>query len=154
MPRYAVLHDVASDDAGPVGFALEMDGYVHVHVPREYGIAERHDGDYRVQQPNLTYVTYRPGDPGYLDQLLIDLSWSFGVGEHGVVPEANFDTALDLLVRKVDEPRNRQRVGEYDFRSLLDRHRPPVGFVCGVPATYRAEQDELAIAARGRIVAA
>ena len=154
MPRYAILHDTGSEDGGPLGLALEMDGYVYVHVPREYGIPERHDGEYRVLQPDMTYVTYRPEDQGFFDQVLIDLSWAVGVGAQGEVEEANFDTALDLLVRKVDEPRNRERRGEYDLTSLLDRGRVPVGFSCGVPTPYRAAAEELPIAARGRIVAA
>ena len=78
----------------PFGLAMEMDGFVLVHTPREYGIPERHDGEYRVLEPDGTFVTYGPGDTGYFDQVLVDLAWAFGIGEQGNCDEADFTTVL------------------------------------------------------------
>jgi hypothetical protein len=153
MPRYAVLHDVTTEETTPVGIALEMGDHVLVHVPSEYGIPARHDGEYRVRQPNMAFVIYRPGDAGYFDQVLVDLSWAFGVGEQGVREETGFKTVLELMVEKVERERSRERVGEYSSqRGRRGRRLEPAPCLT---APYQADraihEDDLAIAARAGV---
>jgi hypothetical protein len=85
--RYAVLLDRSNGDGRPVGIAVEYDGRVIVDLPPEYGVPVEHTGEYRVLQPNFAEVVYRPGDVGYLDQVLVDLFWGFAIGEMGEVAE-------------------------------------------------------------------
>lgn len=154
MPRFAVLHDLATDDTPPVGLVLEMKDYVLVHAPRDFGIPERQDGEYRVLDPELIYVTYRPGDTGYFEQVLGSLSWAFGVGDSGEVPVADDKTLLQLIVRKVDKPRDLVRVGEYDVALTFPRDHAAAPAdaraACGPRSAYEPEpSEEFAIAAKG-----
>ena len=152
MPRFAVLHDVAGEESRPVGIVLEMPDHVLVLAPKEYGIPERHDGAYRVFQPDATFVAYQPGDSAYFDHVLIDLSCSFGIGEQGICVDASLTTLLQLIVEKIERERSRVSFGEYETARggrtgtplrVLSGGRPPAY----QPARGVAER-ELALSAR------
>jgi hypothetical protein len=152
VPRYAVLHDVTARDSAPVGLAIEMPDHVLVHVPREYGIHERHDGEYRVLQPNMTHVVYAPGDAAFFDQVLVDLSWAFGVGEQGLVESANYQTLFQLLVEKVERERNREKVGDYETVGAPRERRAVTASHAYQPVEVEAPtEDYLAVAARAGV---
>lgn len=157
MAKYAVLHDLGDERTPPVGIALEMAGQVLVHAPQEFGVPERHDGEYRVLGPDMTYVTYRPGEPGYFEQVLVGLSWAFGVGEQGVVEQADYDSLLALIVHKIEHPRDRAHVGEYDVALSFARESASqcdIRVVHGFSPAYMPNpRESVPLAARGRGVA-
>lgn len=113
MPnRYAVLLDKAGEDVRPVGIAVEHSRGVFVDLPDAYGVPFEHVGEYRVLQPGLTEVLYRPGDPGYLDQVLVDLFWGFAIGEVGELAELTRTSYARLRARVMAE-REQQRSEAY-----------------------------------------
>jgi hypothetical protein len=149
MYRFAVLHDLSDDSTPPIGLALERDDHVFVFTPGEFGIAQRQDGEYRVLGPDLTYISYVPGDPGYFEQVLGSISWAFGVGEIGKVPVADDEMFLKLVCIKVDRPRGEARQGTYGEPAVTIVRDHDVSVVWGVETTYHASDEELGIAARG-----
>jgi hypothetical protein len=153
VPRYAVLHDLSDQESRPVGIAFEMPDYVAVHAPREYGIPERQDGEYQVRQPNMAFVGYRPGEPGYFEQVLGDLAWAFGIGEQGIRVGANYATLFELIVEKVEREQGRQREGEYGAAASATPHRRlsvvPGGRHPRYEADPAATEHQLALSARG-----
>lgn len=115
MPRYAVLR--ALEGAGlPVGLVIERRGYVHVEALDEYGLPRRFDEEYRVLGRDLVEVMYRPGDAGYFDQVLVDLSRHVSVAGQGEVDDAEWGTVLRLFQEKVVDPRLRGVAGHYVVR--------------------------------------
>jgi hypothetical protein len=155
MPRFAVLHDLSTEDTVPVGLALERDDHVLVYAPADFGIQERQNGEYRVLDPEMAYVAYKPGDTGYFEQVLGSISWAFGVGEVGTVQSADDEMLLKLIVHKIDRPREESLRGTYDVPLTIVRSTggDEVRFVQAKDTVYCADQEELAIAARGGIVA-
>lgn len=105
MPyRYAVLWEPAEDGARPVGLAVEQDGFVLVEVRSDLGFADRYDGAFEVCAPDMSIVRYEPGDAGYFDQVMLDMSRSFIIGEQGQVENASQGVVLRLLSIQVFAP--------------------------------------------------
>jgi hypothetical protein len=111
--RYAILWDTSGTQSSPVGFAIERDGDVLVNVPRQYGIPATFEAPYRVLLPDSTDVAYTPADEGYFDQVLLDLTRSFAIGERGEVDTCDMRTLLDLMTTKVTGPALEMRRGSY-----------------------------------------
>jgi hypothetical protein len=116
MNSYAVLWDFVGEESRPVGIAIHRGNDVYVDVADEYGIPKRYSAPYRVLRADSTEVVYRTQDAGYFEQLLLDLSRVFAIGERGEVASADSTTIMRLLTEKVHRPRNRARVGEYSGR--------------------------------------
>jgi hypothetical protein len=112
MPRYAVLRSLDARSL-PIGIAVERDGYVHIDALDEYGLPPRIDEEYRVLGRDLSEVRYTPGDPGYFDQLLVELSRVVSVGEQGSVPDSDSATLDELLETHVLAPRRVSVRGTY-----------------------------------------
>ena len=112
--EYAALLDTTNGSARPVGVALATGHAVIVDLPKAYGIPVVHEGEYRVLQPNLTEIIYRPGDDGYLDQVLADLSWCFAVGERGALEILDTPSYARLRARLEAEHYARERTGTYE----------------------------------------
>jgi hypothetical protein len=123
--RYAILWDRLGEESQPIGLAIQRGDHVLVDVPDEYGIRSRFDGEYRVVQPDATRIVYRPDDSAFFDQVLLDLSNSFAVGQQGEVETPNLPTITGLLTQHVFEPRDESRIGEYTV--VCDR--PPHWYV-------------------------
>jgi hypothetical protein len=104
MRRYAVLWDVEGVKSRPIGVALEAGECVLVTAPYSFGLPSRFDGDYRVLQPDSTDVIYRPEDAGYFEQVLLELSRSFAIGERGTVGVVDDATIRHLVQDKVLRP--------------------------------------------------
>lgn len=113
MPyKYAVLHDL--DESGqPAGLALDCIRFVWVEVQNGVGMPHRFTGDYEVLGPNGDFIVYRPGDDGYFDQVLIDLSRVYAIGEQGELDQLGGRTILSLLAEKVLRPRDAAREADY-----------------------------------------
>jgi hypothetical protein len=112
MANFAVLWEI-DGPSRPIGLAIDLGDYVYVEVPDSYGLPHRVDGEYRVMQPDSTHMIYRPGEPGYLEQILVDLSSLFAVGERGEADISDNAALIKLLTEKVFRPREESRVGDY-----------------------------------------
>lgn len=132
MPRYAVIGAL---DAGalPIGLVVDDEGCVRVEALDEYGLPARITEPYRVLQRDLTEVIYKPGDNGYFDQVLVELSRQASIGERGEIPFPSEAALLGLFSEKVLKPRFRQATrGSYKvsasrelvFRPSFQRTRP------------------------------
>jgi hypothetical protein len=118
MPRrYAVLWSLEHDRSIPVGIAVDQGDHVLVDVPDHFCVPARQRGDYYVIQPDSMHVKYRPGDDGYFDQALLELSRQFAIGEQGELPGDDAVEVVDLLRRKVLEPLASMEVREYSLTS-------------------------------------
>ncbi|MGC1851711.1 MAG: hypothetical protein WA687_04645 [Solirubrobacterales bacterium] len=113
MAKYAVLWEINGQASRPIGLAIDLGDYVYVEVPDSYGIPHRFDGEYRVLQPDSTHMVYRPGEEGYLEQILVDLSSLFAIGDRGLADISNNAALIALLTEKVFKPREESRVGDY-----------------------------------------
>jgi hypothetical protein len=112
--RYAVLWEPAPPgDAKPVGLAVQRDDHVVVEAPNDMCIPPRYDEPFVVAGPDLAPVTYRPEDQQYFDQVLLDLSRAFIIGEVEAVPTATQGVILRLLSEKVLRPMRAKRAAEY-----------------------------------------
>lgn len=105
MPyRYAVLweHD---DQARPAALVVQREDHVLVDARDELGIPSVWEEPFVVGSINGPFpVTYTPKDQQYFDQVLIDLSRTFSVGEQGEVPTASDTSVLRLLSEKIFAP--------------------------------------------------
>jgi hypothetical protein len=112
MASYAVLWEI-DDQSRPIGLAIDLGDHVYVEVPDYYGLPHRFSGEYQVMQPNATHVVYKPGEPGYLEQILVDLSSLFAIGERGSAEIKDNTALISLLTEKVFRPREESLVGDY-----------------------------------------
>lgn len=113
MYRYAVLWDIDSAESRPVGIALERGDHVYVDVAEEYGLEPKFSGEYRVLQPDMSEIIYRPGDPLYFDQVLLDVSRMFAIKGGSHVQVADSAMLMSLVSEHVLRPLSNTRVGEY-----------------------------------------
>ena len=115
MPhRYAVLWESAVDHrAWPVGLVVEQDDHVHVELRPDLGIPSRYDQPFDVRGPDMTVVTYRPGDRHYFDHVLLDLSRGFSIGKEGRVTQASSGVILKLMSRHVHSVLRREHAAVY-----------------------------------------
>jgi len=107
MPRYAVIRALDTS-ALPIGLVFEDEDCVRVEALDEYALSARITEPYRVLQRDLTEVIYQPGDGGYFDQVLVELSRQVSIGEQGEIPLLSETSLLDLFSEKVLKPRLRQ----------------------------------------------
>jgi hypothetical protein len=121
MSRWAVLWDVFGDAARPVGLAVEHPGHVHVFAPPSYGVPTRFNGEYRVLQPDGSLLTYRPESPRYFDQVVVELSRAFSVGEMGQSANLDRDSLIELYLTKVINPQRRVGAGREYIGGLAGR---------------------------------
>lgn len=84
-----VLWDLdRGEEATPCGLAVLYDDHVAVEVSEEYGWARRITGERRKTEPDGTISVVRPGDPGYFEEVLHDLSHTFAVTNDPFVQRA------------------------------------------------------------------
>ena len=102
--HYAVLWSLDYDQSVPIGIAVESADHVLVDVPDHIGIPARYRDPYEVIQPDSSTLIYRPGDPGYFDQVLFGLSQMLAVGERGVIADDSSSDVIDLLREKILKP--------------------------------------------------
>jgi hypothetical protein len=118
------------------------------------GWPSRISDPYRVLLPDSTEVVYEPGDDGYFDQVLIDLSRCFAIGERGEREHADVSTITELMAEKVSAPSTAMRRGRYGSAPAGEpaEREPGEVFVRAVSqiAVYHSVEDreEIAIAAR------
>ncbi len=145
--RYAVLWSLEDPTSLPIGVAVEQEGHVLVDVPEHLCVPARHRGEYQVLQPDSTHLTYRPGDDGYFDQVLVDLSRMFAIGERGEILEADPTTVVGLLRTKVFQPLESKRVKIY-----ANEHKPRYVYAPAPPPSEQPEQPALTSRARRELV--
>jgi hypothetical protein len=134
--RYAVLWSLDHDKSIPVGVAVELSDYVLVDVPEHLCVPPRYRGAYEVIQPDSSFLTYRPGEAQYFDQVLLDLSRMFAIGERGTIEGDDAGDVLDLLRSKVLEPLRSMTVGHYS-----DAKRRQSFYRVGAPAVQESVED-------------
>lgn len=140
MPRrYAVLWSLDHDRSIPVGIAVDQGDHVLIDVPDHFCIPARQRGDYYVIQPDSTHVKYRPGDEGYFDQALLELSRLFAIGEQGELPGEDAVEVIDLLRRKVLEP-----LASMEVRSYTVAPAKPSGYQAVTALSYGQAVGEAA----------
>jgi hypothetical protein len=124
MPRYAVIAALDAN-ALPVGLVVEDEDCVRVEALDEYAFPACITEPYRVLQRDLSEVIYKPGDVGYFDQVLVELSRQASVGEQGEIPFPSEAALLNLFSEKVLNPRLRQASrGSYKGPSRESVFRP------------------------------
>jgi hypothetical protein len=79
--RYAVLWDVDGGESVPCGLAVDGPEAVRLTLPAVYGFPEFIDEPVTVPLPSGAAALLRPGDSGYFDQVLLDLSHTFAIVE-------------------------------------------------------------------------
>jgi hypothetical protein len=114
--KYAVLWDVRGHASRPFGVVAEHGDHVHVFVPKECGVPTRYSDDFRVLGPGGSFVVYRPGDEGYFDQVLVDLSRVFAVGKRGTVPSLDKSSLFEIFVDEVVHADVDPQVAGYDLQ--------------------------------------
>jgi hypothetical protein len=102
--RYAVLWEPTDEGSRPVGVAVEQPGFVAIEVRGNLGVPTRYDDPFDVRGPDMHIVRYAPGDEGYFDQVLLDLSRAFIIGEQSSVENATQGVVLRLLTTLVLQP--------------------------------------------------
>jgi hypothetical protein len=116
--KFAVLWDVREDVSRPFGVVAEHGDHVHVFVPRERGIPKRYSDEFRVLGPGGSYVVYKPGDDGYFDQVLVDLSRVFAIGKRGTLPSLDKASLFELFVDEVVHADVDAKVAQYGTRPV------------------------------------
>jgi hypothetical protein len=112
--RYAVLWETAPDHrARPAGLVVEQDDHVLVEARDELCLPRRYEQPFQVVGPDMTPVQYRPQDPQYFDQVLLDLSRGFIIGNEGRVHRATEGVILGLLAEHVFRVLRRDEVVLY-----------------------------------------
>jgi hypothetical protein len=145
VAKYAVLWDVDGKRSTPVGIAIKRGSDVVVTAPWQYGIPTRISAPYRVLLPDLTEVVYGPDDDAYFDQVLIDLSRSFAIGERGERERSDVPTITELMAEKVTAPAVAMRRGHYGAGSSGD------DALSGADAPARQDAGDRLVAAVGRV---
>ena len=141
--RYAVLLDRSNGEGRPVGIAVEHAGGVLVDLPAAYAVPVAHTGEYRVLKADFIEVVYQPGDPGYFDQVLVDLFWGFAIGKTGVLAEL---TPQSLRRLRVTVLSGGTRSGTYaTHRPAIHTYEPAAAMV--VDDLLTAQQNDLALVA-------
>jgi hypothetical protein len=102
MASYAILWDIDRESSYPVGIAVEREDGVRVYLPSYYEGFRTHytDPEY-VLQPDISEREYRPGQPGYFDQIVAQLSRTFAIGKRGDLNRTDIDSIMDRLVEEV-----------------------------------------------------
>jgi hypothetical protein len=157
--RYAVLWQREGDETLPAALVIARDDHVFVDAPEEMCVPEIFQEPFVVGSINGPFpVTYTPADPQYFDQVLIDLSRTFEVGEQGTVSSASEATALRLLRDKVFAPRRAAQrmpyVSSTDGRRYASVRAYHQKHYVGPEGGVVNEEPPTAVAARGSLVAA
>jgi hypothetical protein len=100
MRRYAVLRETDGENL-PIGIAIERESDVTIVALDEFGLPRRISEPYRVLQRDLSTVEYKPGDPGYFEQVLLELQRAASISEIQEVPDATRDILIALYNDKV-----------------------------------------------------
>lgn len=131
-PRYAVLWSVDGAESIEIGLAVERGDHVLVDVPNNLCMPARQRGEYKVLEPDGSLIVYSPGSDGYFEQVLIDLSRTFAIGEQGRLADADSATIAKALNEKVLRPiltkhraRYRPRARALRYESASDRIAQP-----------------------------
>lgn len=131
MPRYAVVGALDAS-ALPVGLVVEDEDCVRVEALDDYALPTCITEPYRVLQRDLTEVIYKPGDSGYFDQVLVELSRQAAIGEQGEIPFPSEAALLSLFSEKVLKPRLQ--------KATRGSYRPPSREVVFQPKFRRPRQ--------------
>jgi hypothetical protein len=122
MPfKYAVLHDLDETPSQPAGLAVDCGRHVLVEVQNGTGMPWKYDGPFEVLSPDSTRLVYRPGDEGYFEQVLIDLSRVYAIGEQDEIEQLGANNVLSLLAEKVLRPRDAAREADYPVVRWAER---------------------------------
>ncbi len=122
--RYTVLWEAARERAArPVGLVVQQDDHVMVEVPDDFCIPSRYDAPFMVAGPDMTTVRYTPEDAQYYDQVLMDLSRAFIVGETETLIVATEGIILGVFRDKILRP---LRENHHEAYTVLPAHYPVV----------------------------
>ena len=112
--RYAVLWEATPEQpARPVGLVVQQNDHVLVEAPDDLCIPSRYDAPFVVAGPDMTTVQYTPEDDQYFDQVLLDLSRAFIVGETEALPSATEGIILRVFRDKILRPLRENHVEAY-----------------------------------------
>lgn len=112
--RYAVLWETAPDHpARPAGLVVEQDDHVLVEARDDLALPRRYDKPFQVLGPDMTVVAYTPRHRQYFDQVVLDLSRGFIIGQEGSVNQATEGVILRLLSELVFRPLRREHTVVY-----------------------------------------
>lgn len=85
--RYAVLWDIDDGESVPCGLAVDAPDAVQLIVPDFYGLPRFVDEPKVLVAPDGGEHTVHPGELGYFETVLMDLSYTFAIVEQtGPVP--------------------------------------------------------------------
>lgn len=79
--RYAVIWDVDDGESVPCGLVVDGPDAVQLILPEFYGLPRFVDEPKTLVAPDGAEETVEPGDVGYFEAVLIDLSYAFAVVE-------------------------------------------------------------------------
>jgi hypothetical protein len=112
--RYAILWEHVGDASRPAGLVLDRGDHVVVEAPDDLMFPSRFDEPFVVGGITSPIpVTYQPRHPQYFDQVLIELSRTFSIGERATVASASDGVLLRLLRDKVWAPLRESHTEHY-----------------------------------------
>jgi hypothetical protein len=125
--RYVVLYEeVPNRLARPVGIAIERDGYVRVETRDDLCIPKRYGAPFVVAGPDMTTIQYTADDRRYFDQVVIDLSRAFAIGEEGILMDGSESAFRKLLLEKVLRPLRYAEAHQY---TTIQYYHAELGYV-------------------------
>jgi hypothetical protein len=154
MPyRFVVLYEeIKNRIARPVGIAIEREGYVRVETRQDLCIPQRYSKPFVVAGPDMTTIAYTADDPRYFDQVLIDLSRAFAIGEEGTMMEASESAFRKLLLEKVLRPLRYAEAHQY---TTIQSYHQERGYVHEAPVAASEEATSRdTVSARERVLVA
>ncbi|WP_170178763.1 hypothetical protein [Solirubrobacter pauli] len=92
---------------------MEQDDRVVVEVRDDLCLPRSYSAPFQVLGPDLVPVQYKPSDPQYYDQVLMDLSRGFIIGKEGRVSKATNGVILGLLAKHIWPLLRKEHVGVY-----------------------------------------
>lgn len=153
MPyRYVVLYEeLPNRPARPVGLAIERDGHVRVETRDDLCMPRRYSEPFVVAGPDMTTIMYTPGDAGYFDNVVIDLSRTFTIAEPDVTMDITEAAFRKLLLEKVLRP---LRYAESHQYATIQTYHAERGYVYETTHGTSEEATREPASVRGSLVAA
>ena len=131
--RYAVLWDTEPQKSREAGIVVERDDHVLIDVSSRYCIPARQRGEFKVGTPDGALVAYKPGDPGYFDQILLALSNTFAIGEHGEIDDREVSVP-ELYAEKVTKALISKERHSYPAEQVSSPYQPSIIGASGASA--------------------
>lgn len=79
--KYAILWDIDSENSFPCGLAVEKSDRVELILPEKYMLYNFYDTPIFYLDSNMIKRWAKPGEERYFDEVLLDLSRPFAIGE-------------------------------------------------------------------------